>query len=152
MWQKTVLLLTGAASRLLGWSRACPVDGRLTALPEVGAVRLKGYEIVFQHLRASRQVRQYTLRATLRGLAVGRLDVDYLPGRRLLYVANVYVAEAHGRKGVGAALLLSAALTTHCAAVATSGRTRQGTAFFAKSRATLARHGVALWDRAPRAG
>lgn len=149
MWHKVGPLFARASSWLLGWSRPHPIDAPPAAAPEVDAVLTRGYEIIIIRRRASARVEQHIVRAVLNGRPVGRLDVDYIRGRRLLYVANVHVAEAHGRRGVGAALVLSAALTTACAALVTSGRTCQGKAFFARCRPMLARHGVQLWDRPP---
>lgn len=152
MWQTALSLMTGATaalSPLLGWSRPRPIDGRLLNLAEVQAIREQGFEIVFCRTPASSKCQQYIFRARLNGRTVGQLDVDFIASRRWLYVANVYVVETHGNRGVGTALLVGAAKATGCQLLTTSARTRQGVRFFAKNRPVLKRYGIEMRDRPP---
>jgi len=138
-----------AASRLLGRGRPRPIGGRLRLLAEAAAVAAMGYEIVFRRARASKTCQRYAFWARHSGRTVGRLDVDFIESRKWLYVANIYVVETHGNRGVGTALLVCAARRTACTVLTTSSRTRRGAAFFAKNRETLKRYGVEMADRPP---
>lgn len=154
MWRTALALMTGtaaAASRLLGRDRPRPITGRLRLLAEAAAVAAMGYEIVFRRVRASKTYQRCVFWARRGGRTVGRLDVDFIESRKWLYVANIYVVETHGNRGVGTALLVCAARWADCQVLTTSSRTRLGTAFFAKNRATLKRYGVEMADRPPTA-
>ena len=152
MWQTALSLMTGAAaalSPLLGWTRPRSIDGRVLSLAEVKAIREQGFEIVFCQTPASGKCQQYIFRACLNGRTVGQLDIDFIGARRWLYVANVYVVETQGNRGVGTAILVGAAKTTDCRVLTTSTRTRQGARFFAKNRPVLKRYGIEMRDRPP---
>ena len=77
---------------------------------------------------------------------VGRLDADFIGAEKRLYVGNIFVAPAHRKRGLAAALMVSAAKTTDCSVVTTSGRTGDGSVFFLGLRPTLRDHGVELRD------
>ena len=150
MGRTGLALLKRAASAALRLpNRFRPIGGRLRRLDETKAVAEMRYEIVFRLVRATKSYRRYACCALRDGRTVGRLDVDFIASRKWLYVANIYVVEAHGNRGVGTALLVCAALRTGCEVLTTSSRTRQGAAFFAKNRATLKRYGVEMADRPP---
>ncbi len=135
------------------WQRlrgsTAPLDARLQVLPEVAAVYELGYTIESCPSRPARRYQRWTFRARFRGRRIGCLEVDLLAASRWLYVQNVYVDDAHGRTGVGTALLLAAVKATACAGVITSKRTAQGLCFFERSRALLQRHGIELRDHLP---
>ncbi len=135
----------GAAAWAVG-KPLSPIGAAARTAPEVEKAGRQGYDICFRlESRAKRFVR-YAFVARRLGRVVGRLDADFIGAEQRLYTQNVFVAKAHRKRGLAAALLISAAKTTGCAVVATSGRTADGTAYFAGMRPLLKRHGVELRD------
>ena len=109
-----------------GPKSAAPIADRLRLLAQAAAVAAMGYEIVFRRVRASKTYQRCVFWRTRGGRTVGRLDVDFIESRKWLYVANIYVVETHGNRGVGTALLVCAARWTDCTVLTTSSRTRRG--------------------------
>ena len=135
----------GAAAWAVG-KPLSPIGAAARTAPEVEKAGRQGYDICFRlESRAKRFVR-YAFVARRLGRVVGRLDADFIGAEQRLYTQNVFVAKAHRKRGLAAALLISAAKTTGCVVVATSGRTADGTAYFAGMRPLLKRHGVELRD------
>jgi len=143
------VLFAGAAAAALCRIAGRPwrvLDAAASAAPEVDRVRRENYEVYYSLKSPSRRFTRYVFVARRHGRTAGRLDADLIPGERLLFAQNVFVAEPHRRRGLAAALLVSATLTTGCSLVTTSGRTRDGTAFFGRTRLALKRHGIELRD------
>ena len=142
-------LACGTAAALAVWrSRGplCPISDRIRAIPEADKVLERGYQICFRQGPASKTSRRWTFTAHLRNRTVGCLEVDFIEANSRLFVANVYVVESRGNRGLGTALLLCAAKTTDCRVVTSSSRTRQGVGFFVKARLVLKGYGVEMRD------
>ena len=123
-----------------------PVNGKARTAPEVDTARRQGYEIGFRRAAPGKRFVRYAFVARRHGREVGRLDVDFIGAEKHLFTQNIFVAEAHRKRGLAAALLVSAAKTTECAVVTTSGRTADGVGFFGDMRPVLHGHGVELRD------
>jgi hypothetical protein len=145
-------ILGGAVLILaISWSRARPmstISGELKAIPEVQRVYEEGYEIWFYRSPPNARYQQWVLEARKLGRGKAHLSADFITAKQCLYIANVYVDQRHGNKGLATAMLLCATRLTQCRALTTSGRTNQGTKFFEKNRLRLSGHGVELHDHA----
>ncbi len=136
----------GAAAARAGGSPLAPVGAAARTAPEVEKAGRQGYELCFRQEPKAKRFVYYAFVARCLGREVGRLDVDFIDAEKRLYTRNIFVTEAHRKRGLAAALLVAAAKTTACSVVATSGRTADGTAYFAEMRPLLKRHGVELRD------
>ena len=134
-----------AVGRLAG-SPLLPVPEEVRPAPEVERVYRAGYDISYWRERPSKRFTRYAFVVWHRGRQVGRLDADFIEQGRHLYARNVYVAEEHRRNGLAAALLVTAAKTTDCSVVTTTGRTADGAAYCVRMRSILKRHGIELRD------
>jgi len=105
-----------------------------------------GYDIVLQQAPPLQRFVRFAFAAKHQGREVGRLEVDCIGDEKRLYVQNIFVAAAHRRRGVGAALIMAATKTTNCAVVTTSGRTGDGASFFEEMRPRLKRCNAELRD------
>lgn len=152
-----VLILVGTAGGVavasaVSRTRAGPLSPLADAAksaPEVDKIYRDGFDICFQQAAPSKRFVRYVFLARRAGRQLGRLDADFIADEGRLYWRNVYVAEAARRRGLGAALLVSAALTTGCSVLTSSGRTRDGAALCLRARPALKRHGVTLRDDPP---
>jgi hypothetical protein len=142
-------LSAGGLHRLLTRGRLRPVGDEARAVPEVDHACRQGYDVLYRRGRPSSGREKWLCYVRREGRTWGYLDADYMPDKHWLYVENVYVDGRHGDRGLGTALLLCAAHLTGCTLVTTSGRTRQGVRFFARSRAVLEKYGIELRDRHP---
>ena len=131
---------------LLGPRAFLPVGDPSKTLPEVEHACRQGYEIVFCAYRPKKRYQTWIFLARRNRQVVGRLDVDFIPAGRRIYVENIHVLESHGKRGLGAALIISAVKTTSCKLLTTSCRTAQGVCFFDRMRAILLAHGVEMRD------
>jgi hypothetical protein len=147
--RRTSLRNCGGAGGLEEQRPLCPISDRIRAIPEADKVLERGYQICFRQGPASKTSKRWTFTAHLRNRTVGCLEVDFIEASSRLFVANVYVVESHGNRGLGTALLLCAAKTTDCRVVTSSSRTRQGVGFFAKARLVLKGYGVEMRDPPP---
>jgi hypothetical protein len=138
--------LLAAAARWLGRCRLLPIRDPLKASPVLDHVYQRGYEIVFRPCRPSKRYQKWIFLARRNRQVVGRLDVDFIQVGRRLYVENIHVLESHGKRGIGAALIVSAVQTTACELLTTSCRTAQGARFFDRMRPILHAHGVEMRD------
>jgi hypothetical protein len=142
-WATCRALCAAAAARLAG-GELRPIEGQVRAAPEVARASRLGYDICFRQAPPSKRFVRYAFVARRQGREVGRLDVDFIGGEKRLYTQNIFVAEAHRKRGLAAALLVSAAKTTECAVLTTSARTADGVPFFDGMRPILKRHHVEL--------
>jgi hypothetical protein len=145
-------ILGGAVLILaISWGIASPmstITDELKAIPEVQKVYEEGYEIWFHRSPPNTRYQQWVLEARKLGRGKAHLSADFITAKQCLYIANVYVDQRHGNKGLATAMLLCATRLTQCRALTTSGRTNQGAKFFEKNRLRLSRHGVELHDHA----
>ena len=142
-------LSAGGLHRLLTRGPLRPAGDDARAVAEVDNAYRQGYEILYRRGLPLGGREKWLCYARWGGRTWGYIDADYMSGKHWLYVENVYVDGRHGDRGLATALLLTAARLTGCSLVTTSGRTRQGVRFFAKSRALLEKYGIELRDTHP---
>jgi hypothetical protein len=142
-------LSAGGLHRLLTRGPLRPAGDQVRVVTEVEHAYGQGYELLYRRGLPARGREKWLCYVRRDGRTWGYLDADFMPDKHWLFVENVYVDPRHGDRGLATALLLCAARLTGCRLVTTSGRTRQGVRFFARSRAVLEKYGIELRDTHP---